>query len=209
MRIGLNVPNDLLESFKPLKGVYNLSQICREAIKSRIEAYERAVNQAKSDNMQAVAKRLFGQYTRKVDVDWESVGRNDARVWAQLASLDDFEGFFYNLKVHKKLGRSEPGPYLFPRLLSEAPRFENHMSEHDEWFARQIELDESVNPYIEAEKDYLRGWLSYLTAVWQMVKEHIAADTVTMEKTIKESKEKSLKDGLKEAKARAETLAKK
>ena len=208
MRIGINISNDLMEKFKPLKGSYNLSRICRDAVKSYIEAYEKAVNQAKSDDMQDVAKRLFGQYSRKMDVDWESVGRNDARVWAQLASLDDLEGFFYNLKVHKKLGRSEPGPYLFPRLLGEAPRFENHISEHDGWFARQIELDESANPYITAKQDYHRGWLSYLTAVWQMVKEQIADDKAAMEKILKEEREKSLKEGLREGKARAEILAK-
>lgn len=58
MRLGINVPNDLNERFKPLKATYNLSEICREAIKSKVEAYEKAMAQADSDGMQAVADRL-------------------------------------------------------------------------------------------------------------------------------------------------------
>jgi hypothetical protein len=33
MRIGINIPNDLYERFKPLRAIYNLSQVCRDAIK--------------------------------------------------------------------------------------------------------------------------------------------------------------------------------
>lgn len=205
MRIGVNVPNDIIERFKPLKGTYNLSQIFREAITSYIDAYERAVKQANADDMKNMAKKLAAKYMMKIILDWESIGRDDAKIWAQLASLEDFEGFFHNLEIHKKLGRGEPGPYLFPKNIPGAPRFENHIQENDEWFARQIELEESVNsskstrlssakeppknfnewyatlemdvsnnPYIQAKSDYIRGWVSYLTAVWQMVKDRIA-----------------------------------
>ena len=61
------------------------------------------------------------------------------------------------------------------------------MSEHEEWFQRQIDLEQSdlevhSNPYIEAEKIYNRGWVFYVTAVWQMVKDRIAADALTRQK---------------------------
>jgi hypothetical protein len=206
MRVGVNIPNELLERFKPLKGTHNLSQICRDAILSYVETHERAVKQVESDDLQTIVNRLSAEYLKKTPLlDWEAIGRDDAKVWARLATLDDLEGFFYNLKIHKRTGNPhEPGPYLFPRLISEAPRFENHMQERDKWFERQIELDESVDPYTEAKKDYTRGWLSYLTAVWQLVKERIAADRAVMEKKFNEARERDLKGGI----IQAENIAK-
>jgi hypothetical protein len=61
------------------------------------------------------------------------------------------------------------------------------VSEHEEWFQRQIDLEKidlevHSNPYIEAEKIYNRGWVSYVTVVWQMVKDRIAADAITRQK---------------------------
>ncbi|OGO23674.1 MAG: hypothetical protein A2Z28_05880 [Chloroflexi bacterium RBG_16_51_9] len=209
MRVGINISNELMERFQPLKGTFNLSRICREAIMSYIEGYEKATNQAESDGMQAIAGKLASEYLMKTILDWESIGRNDAKILAQLATLDDLEGFFYNLKVHKKLGNPhEPGPFLFPRIIPEAPEFESHIQEREKWFERQIELDESVSPYIEARKDYTRGWLSYLTVVWQMVKDQIAAERAILQKKSNEVGEKDLREGFKQGKAKAEFLAK-
>ncbi|GAG06620.1 unnamed protein product, partial [marine sediment metagenome] len=53
---------------------------------------------------------------------------------------------------------------------------------HDDWFARMYELDPDTNYYIIAKQDYNRGWISYLTAVWQMLRERIEADATAREK---------------------------
>lgn len=39
-----------------------------------------------------------------------------------------------------------------------------------------FDLDEGTNYYILAKAEYNRGWVSYLTAVWQMLREKIEAD---------------------------------
>jgi len=186
MRLGINISNELLEKFKPLKNVVNISQICRDAIQIRIESYAEALVQSKNDGMDKAAEKLFLEYSKKTYLDWESIGRKDAKVWVELASLEDLEGLFHNIAIHKRKGH-EPGPFLFPRPLPEAPHFGKHVSEHEEWFQRQIDLEQSdlevhSNPYIEAEKIYNRGWVSYVTAVWQMVKDRIAADAITRQK---------------------------
>jgi hypothetical protein len=186
MRLGINISNELLEKFKPLKNVVNISQICRDAIQIRIESYAEALVQSKNDGMDKTVEKLFLEYSKKTYLDWEFIGREDAKVWVKLVSLEDLEGLFHNIATHKRKG-DEPGPFLFPRLLPEAPHFGKHVSEHEEWFQRQIDLEQvdlevHSNPYIEAEKIYNRGWVSYVTAVWQMVKDRIAADAVTRQK---------------------------
>ena len=197
MRIGINVPNETLERFKPLKNIYNLSEICRDAIKSRIESYEKALDQAKNDDVYAVADRLSSEYVKKTILDWEAIGRNDAKVWVQLATLKDFEDLFHNIEIHKKKGR-KPGQFL-GRIIPGTKWYEDHYAEYDYWFKRQYEID-GIDIRTQAETEYIRGWLSHITAVWQMVKERIAADVAARRKAKEESKEKPvIPDNLRES----------
>jgi hypothetical protein len=188
MRIGLNLSNELLERLKPLKNTVNLSQICRDAIKSRIETYERAINQANSDGMQAVADKLWLEYSKRTILDWESIGCEDAKVWVQLATLQDFEDLFHNIGIHKRKGL-ESGQFL-ARIIPEAKWFGERQQEHKEWFQRQCELDETTNPFIQAELEYNRGWISYVTAVWNMVKKRITDDATARGKSRQQVKDK-------------------
>ena len=59
MRIGVNVPDDLLKQMEPIKHMTNLSQVCREAIKDRVDAYERARARADREGMQEVAAQTM------------------------------------------------------------------------------------------------------------------------------------------------------
>jgi len=175
MRIGINIPNDLYERFKPLRGTYNLSQVCRDAITVRIESYEKARKQASGDGMEALASRFWQEYSKKTILDWEAIGRENAKKWAESASLQDFEDLFHNISVHRRKGR-EPGEFLGGWRIAPENRFHVAQQQHEDWFIRQIELDETTNYYILAEQEYNRGWVSYLTAVWQMLREKIEAD---------------------------------
>jgi hypothetical protein len=186
MRIGINIPDDLLERFKPLRATYNLSQVCRDAIKGRIESYEKARAQANGDGMEALANRFWQEYSKKTILDWEAIGRENARKWAEGASLEDFEDLFHNISVHRR-GGAEPGEFLGSWRIAPENRFEVAQQQHEDWFARQFELDETPNYYILAREEYNRGWVSYLTAVWQMLREKIEADAVARKKPASEA----------------------
>lgn len=181
MRLGINIPNSLIEQFKPLKDTYNLSQICREAIKKRIESYEKAKRQSVDDGMEVVADRLWQEYHKKTVLDWEALGRDDARTWVQLATLEDFEALLHNVAIHSKKG-GDLSPFLLYRRIPGTKRFEDHQPEHEDWFTRQCELDEESNPYIWAKTEYYHGWFAYVTAVWQMVKDRITSDAIKRQK---------------------------
>jgi len=168
MRIGINVPNDLLKRMEPLKKITNVSQVCRDAIQAWVDMYERAKERASQDGMEKIAFRLRQEF-ESYKVDWESLGHEDAKLWAQIATLKEFEHLFHNVGVAKRKGRI-PGLWCAP-ILSGTRDYPERQHEHKEWFARQIELDEDApNPYLRAEEDYEKGWISYLTAVWDMVK---------------------------------------
>lgn len=168
MRIGINVPDTLLKRMEPLKTVTNVSQICRDAIKTHVEAYERAMARANEDGMDAIAERL-GNMLVPQEVDWELLGIEDAKMWVQLAKLEDFEYLLHRLEVLERQGRS-PYEVPIPRVQG-VKNFEERSYDHEEWFIRQGEADEERNPYIEAKLIYQRGKLSYILAVWNMAKE--------------------------------------
>jgi len=181
MRLGINVPNSLLEQFKPLKDTYNLSQICREAIQKQVESYEKAKRKSIDDGMEAVVDRLWQEYHRKTILDWEAIGRDDAKNWVTLATLEDFENLFHNVAIRKKKG-GDLGAFLQYRHIPGIKGYEDHQAEHEDWYARQCELDEDSNPYIWAKNEYYNGWFSYVTVVWQMVKDRIVADATARKK---------------------------
>ena len=179
MRIGINVPDELLKRMQPVRQVTNLSQICRRAVEDWVGAYERAKDHARADGMEAVAARLLTEHARQ-SVDWEALGYEDAKLWVQMASLVDFGALFHNLKVQKREGRSDNFIPLY-RHLEGTKTFLHRQHEHQEWFYRQLELDEKADHFQAAGRKYTHAWLSYVTAVWQMVKDGIEADAKVRE----------------------------
>jgi len=167
MRLGINVPNDLVKRMKPLRQVVNFSQVCREAIQAWVDNYERARERAVQDGMEDIARRLR-QEIESYEVDWEAIGQEDAKIWVQLASLKDFEHFNHNLKTGKRLRRT-PETWMAP-ILPGTKSYGERAGEHKEWFTRQSELEHEYDYHQKAQHDYERGWTSYVIAVWEMAK---------------------------------------
>ena len=191
MRIGINIPDDLLKRLEPLKTVTNVSQICREAIAMHVEAYERALIQAKEDGMNEIAARL-GNMIVPQEVDWELLGIEDAKMWVQLAKLGDFEYLLHRLDVLERQGRS---PYQVPIPDVQGVKFfENHLSDYDEWFEKLIAADEQTDHYANAKFKYQRAKLSYILSVWNMAREvaneRFKQESLTREKAKREAKSK-------------------
>ena len=166
MRIGLNVPDDLLTRLEPLKPSINVSQICREAIEVYVDCYERAAMRIEEDGTLQEAERIWHQEESRT-VDWQELGYIDAKGWVERAELEDLENLFHNLGVAKWKNRE---PFIpFWRHIPGTKDFGHRRGEHTGWFIWQYELDEAVNPYVSAERQYTKAWLAFVTAVWQQV----------------------------------------
>ena len=90
MRIGINIPKELHQRLQPLKGTINISQICREALEAHVTKYEASAEWLGSDEAKVIAVcHCEADLQRKamVEIDWETVGYQDARDWAQAATL--------------------------------------------------------------------------------------------------------------------------
>lgn len=186
MRIGINVPDELLKKLEPNKAVTNISQICRQAVKDRVDAFQRANDRAQSDGMDAAAARLITEHVNQ-SVDWEALALEDAKLWVQLASLEDFDDLFNNLRIKETKGRSDNWIPV-GRNVAGTKTFMDRQHEHKDWFYRQIGLDDTLNPFEAAETIYTRSWLLYVTAVWQMVRDGIEAEARGREEAVKNSR---------------------
>ncbi len=168
MRIGINIPDDLYKRMAPLSPVTNTSEVCRRAIEAHVEAYEKARKRAEKDGMDALAERLSRQLDGP-DVDWEELAHQDARMWAELATLDQW-GFLEDRLEAR--GRQGQLPYDVPVPRVQGCRgFGDRWDEHDESTLRQFERDPGTDHFQAAKTRYDRAFVSYLIAVWQKAKE--------------------------------------
>ena len=168
MRLGINIPNSLYKRMEPIKHMVNISQICRDAIEEWVNAYEQGLAQVKQDGIDEVVEQLK-QAWKPYIVDWEKLGREDARIWAQKATTDNFEHFAHNLRVGRGHGRT-PGVWMAPHL-PDTPFYGQRQAEHEKWFKQQFDENSDANPYLTAREDYERGWTSYLIAILDLASE--------------------------------------
>jgi len=180
MRLGINIPNSLYKRMDPIKQKINISQICRDAIEEWVNAYEHSLNKAKEDGMEHLADELRQAWEPYI-VDWQEVGREDARIWAEKATPENFEHFAHNLKVGRGQGRT-PGVWMAPRL-PDTKTYGQRQGEHEEWFIQQFNKDSDANPYLIAREEYERGWTTYLIAILGMTEQE--ADEKNRNNTVK------------------------
>ena len=167
MRIGVNIPDELLKRVEPLKPAMNVSQICREAIRAYADSCEARSRVTEEDQRTAEAERLFLQ-DKLIEVDWEAIGWEDGEEWARTADLEDFEDAFHNFRIAQNKG-ADWKPWEWPGRTGNLARLRNYSTrrgEHGEWFQQQCNLHPETNPFIDAEKPYTRGWLAYVGVVW-------------------------------------------
>ena len=154
MRIGINLPDELLKKLEPIKSITNVSQICRQAIRERVEAFQRATDRAQSDGMDTAAARLITEHVNQY-VDWEALALEDAKLWVQLASLEDFDDLFHNLKIKEGMGRSDNW-IPASRHLEGTKIFLDRQIEQKDWLYRQVRLDNTADHIQAAETIYTR-----------------------------------------------------
>lgn len=183
MRIGIYVPDELdrrLGPFKPVK----ISQICQDAISKYVSLQERAQKEAKSDEVEKLASRLF-EDNRTTRVDWEWFGLQDAKTWASLASKDEWDSLFDRIDWLEEQGKSPfEAMVRIPRVKG-AKDYYDRLDETDVdngWFEQHS--NEEADPYAVAQSEYQRGFLAYIMIVRKKLREMLAADVKAQDEKV-------------------------
>jgi hypothetical protein len=188
MRLGINVPDDIIKRLEPMKQYINISKLCRNVIYEYVLLYEKAKKQADNTETNKVVKDLFE--TRKpVVVDWELLGLQDAKLWQSLATSDDWDSVFELLDYFEREGKSPFDERVTIPRVKGAKTYYDRQYEYDVdkgWFEQRI--NDLSNPYIVAQLDYQRGFLSYMIIIRQKVTEQQKKYFKTKEEKLKQLK---------------------
>ncbi len=160
MRIGINVPNDLLKRVKTLQPDVNISQVCREAIEQLAERHERTIKQVEIDNAE-IEKHIYRLAAiddpTLIELDWEKYALDDARQWIGKVGpghsqhiLDRYDAYIETI-----------GGDNFVALYG-------HFNERfmgDPWIQRQWSVARNSNVLKESRQAYQDVWLGYVIEV--------------------------------------------
>ncbi len=192
MRIGINIPKELHQRLQPLKGTLNISQVCREALEAHVERYEEFIGWLSSDEAKKVVAEICElelQRKAMVEVDWETVGYQDAKDWVQAATLADWD-YWERCRNHphrpgqntiwvhgRHVRDGTKGRFVSPgqakTFLARHRECIDRIHQQDaafwEWMDEEYDGLGPVYDYGAAERGYGRGWMTYTTAVWEMI----------------------------------------
>ena len=178
MRIGVNIPNELMNRVKEIRPPVNVSQVCREALEKRAMTHDRVLSQVASDGVDDQVFRLAESLPNPlIEPDWETYALQDARGWVE--SVDDYlwERFIYQ---HDFLGREGREPTVMIDSWSRgngSKGFMDRIYEHYDWLVEQHGAQfksgyDGSNPHEKARKLYARAWLGYVLEVRRRLEQH-------------------------------------
>ncbi len=168
MRLGVNIPDDLLQRLEPLKQHVNISQLCREAIQAHVSTYERVVAYG-LQAQDATYARLKDEAPK--EIDWELFGIEDAVKWADKAPLKEYARLFQWADIEKRDGN--PGYRAARNPFWAGSSFWDRQRELRNWFIEKFEWDELIDHQTLAETAYLRGWFYYVSGIWDQFRTRV------------------------------------
>lgn len=179
MRIGINIPNDLMKRLEPLKPELNISQVCREALTAKAERHERMLARLSDHSTSAAVNRVWEyekQFLAAIEFDWEMLGYEDAADWVRAASWDDWGDVLEDLDNLKE--RNLPHwQVIAPRVAGvksfhdrdmELHRQMEQMREQHRTFDRWLYRNQEGIDLRAIEREYMTAWITYVKAVWDL-----------------------------------------
>ncbi len=108
-RMSISLPEQLMTRLEPLKDRVNISQVCREALESRIVTFEQASGKnGDSLDIENLVARLREERTM-AEGKWEDLGAHNAALWLNTVSYLELK----NVVEHD--GSSNTDEYRLPR----------------------------------------------------------------------------------------------
>ena len=164
MRIGINVPNELIRRVKQANPDVNLSQLCRAALEEYASKAERAQDYCfrNLEEMKETAKMLIESDGRQlVPPDWVAYGLEDARHWVRTVNIDEWERFFDLFDFFRGRDGEEANTFVdHARGQNGVKGFHDRWHDHKELFDMLMDRDIDV-PMFEYQRSYNDAWLSY------------------------------------------------
>lgn len=172
MRIGINVPNDLLNRVKALQPQVNISQVCREALTKLADNHDLAVERVARSGITLERAAEFAEL-QPVEPDWVGYGLEDAAAWVSKVSPEDWDDFWEMYDEDHQDGMPLSLAVNCFALRYGGKDFSDRWSENTaNWGFQRANRYRYPELYDSAQKDYLSGWLAFVREVRRRQKEH-------------------------------------
>ena len=166
MRIGINLPNELLKRVKSIRPEVNVSQICRDALEEYARKADRVTAQVTYDGIEAHLARIGeSDLFPLAEPDWEGLALEDARDWLARATPEDWDSYLGIRSFLERNGREDETWFADVHGIDEVKRFPHREEEHREWLLVQYEIDPNSHAITEARNRYERTFIAYLEEV--------------------------------------------
>ena len=184
MRIGINIPNELMKRLEPLKPELNISQVCREALAAKVEKYETAIASLGGVQTETALELVSAEEIRRrsiIEVDWERLGYVDAVAWVKAAEWKDWRYWNNRREALKRQGRPpwDNLPYTwFADKGEEVKGFWERWTDFQGLIRKQSDdfldwlYDDDLYPDQEsAQREYGEAWLAYSEEAWRLIQQ--------------------------------------
>ena len=177
MRIGINVPNELLQRVKQIRPELNVSQVCRDALEYRASVIERAGTQAALDGVDHYVDRL-DQSVKKplVEPDWVAYALEDARDWVRTVTPEWWNTFVDERDSLRRQGQNEAEMIdVWSQSTEGVKGYWDRIIANREWFTQQykIQIASGIGSHLDmeqrAKEEYGQAWLGYVNEVERLL----------------------------------------
>ena len=152
-RLSISVSDEIMARLEPLKDQINVSQVCREALDRRVDAFERVTTLQGDDlDLDGLTARLREE-RELVEGTFQKLGRRNAATWLSTGSYLEIKGLIEN---HNGVDMSK---YKLPKAA---------------FRTMKRDMDEaSVSCYGAHAIAYKAAWLDYVRALWATVVDRV------------------------------------
>ena len=197
MRLGINVPNELINRIKAVQPDVNISQVCRDAIQDLAIGHERVTDWlAEDDSIVRVLEFAKAHEEMYREVDWYVLGLDDAQEWVSTVSTGGWERFLYEYDFLEKKGRTD-----FAKLVGgnhyhkNKKGFDFLADQYANWFERIDEYEDqfgvSTGFWFDSKERFEKAWVAYVSEVRRQYLEYcqiLREETVTEKESALQSR---------------------
>lgn len=176
MRIGINVPNELLKQVKENFPTVNVSQFFREALQERIKEKQRVQERVRADGVDEKIDQLARETGLPPEPDWVGLALDDAAAWITNVTPEGWDEF---VELVDELREEEASNELYVGVWSMqngAKGLMKQMNDYEDQLLRALAPRSLVSAarhdfWQRGRREYTRAWLGYMYEVRRLIEQ--------------------------------------
>lgn len=175
MRIGINVPTELMKQVKEMFPSDNVSQFIRQALQNRIKEEQHIKERVRNDGLDEKIDQLAQESGFPPEPDWVGLAMDNAADWIKVVTVEDWGNFWDLVDELQQEGKS--GDLYVDMWTSDygLKGLMNHLIDYENLLLRSAATSVRVRLAFDARdrgrREYNRAWLGYMYEVRRLIEQ--------------------------------------